>query len=434
MIDKIMNASLEMFDSSEIYHTATDDSMVVYGNGELKAISSNRISGVMMRVVKAGKLGIASATTLEDPGELLKRAADSARHGEKVPYSFSAAKKFPDVDVYSPQVGQYTTEKVIQMCEQAKKDVLAELPDISVNIKVEKETKHIQVATSQSTRAEQKSTGFTFIVSAPIKGAGTSIYKYKIEKKPFEYPADVVEEFVKFYRWTENTKTPKTAKMPVIWSPQAMDMFGLSLCAGLSGEEFVKKTSPVMDKVDKQIMSDKITLLEDPHSPRVGARGFDDEGVPTERRALVEKGVLKSVLLDLRTGAMLGARSSGNGFKKALFGGGVNMMPNPWPGNLWFEPGPSSLEEMIASLDRGILLTSGMGFHSGNYSQGNISVQAIGYLIEKGKVTGRLDSTMLSTNIYADFMDIRAISKEMQPADLGYYPYVLVDSMQVVGK
>jgi len=81
MIDEVLNASMELFDSSEIYHKEKADTSVRYGNWDLRNISSNRVSGVMMRVKKQGKLGIASATTLDDPKTLLEAARDSAKHG-----------------------------------------------------------------------------------------------------------------------------------------------------------------------------------------------------------------------------------------------------------------------------------------------------------------------------------------------------------------
>lgn len=434
MTERLIEASIELFDDSEVYYKENKDAKVMYANGDFKIISSNHTSGVMMRVKKGSRLGTASATTPDNPKGILEEAGESAKHGETIPYSFSLATDFPKVDPYSKDTADYPTERMIELCSKAKDEVLKLFPDIAVNVTVEKEENLIRIATASGTRAEHKDTGLTFVLSAPIKGAGLPIYRYKVEIAPFEYPQDVVSEFTKFYAWTRESKTPKTGRMPVIWAPQAMDMFALALCAGMSGEEFYKKTSPLMEKFDKKILSEKLTLWDDPHTLRPGARAFDDEGIPTEKRELLKQGVLKGVLLDLRTASKLGARSTGNGFKRALFAGSYNMMPNPWPANLCLEPGESSLDEMIASLDEGILLMGGMGFHSGNYSQGQIAVQAVGYMIEKGKVTGRLDSTMLSTNIYEDFLNVRSLSKEVEPVNMGYFPYILVDSMQVVGK
>ncbi|MBD3285233.1 hypothetical protein GF359_02405, partial [candidate division WOR-3 bacterium] len=433
MMEKVLNASLEMFDESEIYHKDHVQTVVAYGNGDLKTIDSKRISGVMMRVKKAGKLGTASATNLDTPDAILEEARVSAENGSKVPYVFSSAKELPKVDVYEKDTDNYPTEKMIEMCERAKKDVLNEFPDISVNLSMQKARDNLNIATSGGTRADHKETVLAFVVAAPLKGAGTSIYRFEADYKPFEYPSDKVEEFITRYRWTEKRVTPPSKRMPVLWDPVSLDMFVLSFCSGISGNALLNETSPVLDKHDKKVFSDKITLLEDPHTPRLGARAFDDEGVPTEKRKLVEKGILKSYLLDLRTGAKLKARSSGNGFKKALFGSGVTAMPNPWPACPVIEPGTSAFAEMLASIDEGIWLTGGIGFHSSNFTQGDISIQARGYMIKKGKVSGWLDGTMVSGNIYKDFLNVRSISSEVEPSNQGYFPYVLVDSMQVVG-
>jgi len=434
MMDKVLAASLEMFDDSEIYHHEQTSTKVVYGNGDLRSISSGRTSGVMMRVRSKGRLGIASATTLDDPASLLTEAAESAKYGEELPYGFSSVTDFPTVKTYSEETAGYPTAEMLKMCEQAAKEAAEQLPGVSLNLTMSSEAGHLRIATSGGTRAEHRDTALTFSISAPIKGAGTSVHRFVSEIAPFEYPSEVVREFIRRYRWTEHKLTPATKRMPVIWAPDALDMFALSLCTALSGEELLRKTSPLMDKHGERILSEKLTVIDDPHSPRVGARGFDDEGMPTQKRALVENGVLKSYLLDLRTGAKLGARSSGNGFKRALFRGGINAMPNPWPANLWLEPGTSSLEEMIASLDEGILLTGGMGFHSSNYAQGHIAVQAVGFAVKRGEIAGRLERTMVSGNIYEDFGKVRAISSEIERGYLGFYPYVLLDSMQVVGR
>lgn len=434
MTEKVINASLELFDDSEVYYKENSNTSVNYGNGELRTIASNRISGVMMRVKKDSKLGTASATTLDEPENILREASESAKYGDQIPFSFSQAKEFVKIENHSPETASYPTEKMIDMCEEAKEIVLSKLPDISLNVSVSRDEERLIIATSSGTRAEHNETNLSFGIFAPIKGAGSNIYVTKSEITPFDCPKDVIERFIRFYKWTEKKVTPKTGRMPVIWTPQSIYMFILSLSSGISGEELFKKTSPLLDKFEQKIFSDKLTIFDDPHTSRPGARAFDDEGIPTEKRALVEKGVLKSFLLDLRTASKLGARSTGNGFKRALFGGGTNMMPTPWPANLSFEQGDSSMDEMIASLDQGIILSGGLGFHSSNYDQGQIAIQAVGFMVEKGQVTGRLDNTMVSGNIYEDFKEVRGVSKEYDEGYAGYYPYVLVDSMQVIGK
>jgi len=434
MIKNLMDASLEMFDESEIYYKRTNDTSIGYGNWDIRTISSNQLTGTMLRVKKDGRLGLSYATSLDAAKQLLDSAANSAKYGEKIPYSFSHATEFADIKPWNAEAAEYPTQKLIDICEYAKEQVKAELPDISLNIGASKSEVELTIMTSHGTNAKHIATSIEFGISAPIKGAGISVYRSKESINPFEYPEQEVAEFIRRYKWTKTNVTPTTKKMPVLWTPDAMYMFALSLCAGMSGEELVKKTSPLLEKFEKKILDAKLTIMDDPHSLKIGARAFDDEGIPTEKRPLIENGILKSYLLDLRTGAKLGARSSGNGFKKALFGGGANSLPNPWPANLWIKPGTESYNDIIGKIDEGIILTGGLGFHSSNYTQGHISVQAVGFMVEKGQVVGRLENTMVAGNIYEDFLNINIISKELELGMGGYYPYILLDSMQVVGK
>lgn len=165
-------------------------------------------------------------------------------------------------------------------------------------------------------------------------------------------------------------------------------------------------------------------------------RPFDDEGIPCCRRAIVDRGVLNGYFLDQRTAAALGETSTGNAVKRELFDGGTETKPSPWPIRLSVSPGRIPYRNMIAEIEEGLLVYFGMGFHSGNYPQGQFAVQAVGFHIVNGSVVGRLDNTMISTNIYEDFKAIRGVSAERGPA-VGFLdvvaPYVLVDSMQVAG-
>jgi predicted Zn-dependent protease len=94
---------------------------------------------------------------------------------------------------------------------------------------------------------------------------------------------------------------------------------------------------------------------------------------------------------------------------------------------------------MMSDLDKGFLVTGGLGFHSGNDPQGAFFVQAIGFHIRSGRVVGRLDRTMVSGNVYKDLLDVAALSRDVRSTEamlLGNVraPYVLVESLQVAGQ
>jgi len=147
----------------------------------------------------------------------------------------------------------------------------------------------------------------------------------------------------------------------------------------------------------------------------------------------VRRGVVESYLLDLRSAAALERPPTGNGFKRRLFASGPQIAPNSWPGLLRVQPGRTPWREILATIDDGLLVTGGPGFHSANYAQGQFSVQALGYHVRGGRVVGRLERTMIAGNIYEDLRQVAAVSSEEIEADDAYVPYVLVDSVQVAG-
>jgi len=309
--------------------------------------------------------------------------------------------------------------------------------DLPFFITADTESEELVIETTGGADAHSRSNRLFLGFGAPIKGAGMSVFKVKGSVSPFTRVDELIAEFAEWYGWTEKTSTPTTGRLPVIFSPGASFLYLLPLWAGVEGDAIEKKTSPLSDRVGEQILSERLSVIDDPlASTDPGSRSFDDEGTPCQRRAIVEKGILKGSLLDLRTAAALGQASTGNAVKRELFGSGTETKPNPWPINLTVAPGSVPYREMIAGLEEGLLVYYGMGFHSGNYPQGKFSVQAVGFHIKDGVVVGRLDRTMVAGDIYKDFKHVRAVSSERgRPLSFlgGLTPYVLVDSLQVAG-
>jgi len=375
----------------------------------------------------------------EQPG-LIEGARQAARFGDEAGFSFAEEADYEGVENYDPQSAKLKSDDLVGICEMVKEKIGQARPDIPLFIVASALTCELVIETTHGAAGRDTSTRVTLGFGAPIKGAGIGVYRSTASVSPVDVDPELVDQFLEWYGWTAVKSTPKTGRLPVILTPDAAYLFLLPLAAGLSGDAIEKGTSPLIGRIGERILSERLTVIDDPLRDRdPGARPFDDEGVPCQRRVLVEEGILRDYVIDLRTGAALGRRSTGNGLKRELFGGGTETRPNPWPVNLTVEPGETPYRDMISSLDEGLLITGGMGFHSGNYPQGDFAVQAIGFHIKNGKVIGRLDRTMISANIYKDFKNVRSVSRErrmtytgMLPA--GLIPYILIDSLRVAGE
>lgn len=425
-------------DQAELHWVRERTLSVSYGNRELQEIVDDNLSSVALRVIDGGRMGSTCGVHPDEPG-LLDRGKRAAQYGEPARFSFAPGAPTPRVENHDPAVADLAAEDLIAICDRVRTETLRRRPDIAMAMQATATTTRRAIRTTAGVDAESASTQFELIFGAPIRGAGIGVWKGVLDSRLTDVPEAQIDEFDRWYGWTGTASTPRTGRMPVIISPDASFLYLLPLWAGLAGGAIERKTSPLVGKLGERILSPKLTLWDD--ALRAGfptSRPFDDEGVACQRRAIVEAGVLQGLFLDLRTGAALGLPSTGNGLKRELFAQGAEVQANPWAVAWTVSPGESSLDDMISQLDEGLLVTGGLGFHSGNYPQGAFSVQAIGFHIRSGRVVGRLDRTMVSGTIYSDFLHVEALSREAPNTDVMLVggvraPYVLVKSLQVAG-
>src|SRR5262249_14498404 len=139
----------------------------------------------------------------------------------------------------------------------------------------------------------------------------------------------------------------------------------------------------------------------------LASRPFDGEGLPTRRTVVVERGVLKSWLLDSYSARKLSLASTASAARSP---GGA---PGASPSNFWLEPGTSSLEEMIASTERGLLCTWLFG-HGFNPVTGDFSRGAAGLWIENGRIAFPVEELTIAGNLGEMLSQVDAVGREVE--------------------
>jgi PmbA protein len=144
----------------------------------------------------------------------------------------------------------------------------------------------------------------------------------------------------------------------------------------------------------------------------------------------VERGVLKSFYYDLKTAALFGVESTGNG-SRSLF-----TPPEPALTNLLIEPGETALADLIAGLDEGLIVDTLLGLGQGNIISGAFSNPlSLAFKIEKGRIVGRVKDVSIAGNVYDLMQNIAAVSRERQWVYSSLcLPYLLLPEMNVVSK
>ncbi|MGE5352671.1 MAG: TldD/PmbA family protein [Acidobacteriota bacterium] len=162
---------------------------------------------------------------------------------------------------------------------------------------------------------------------------------------------------------------------------RAGDRLLYMLAEPLSARAIQQKSSFLEGMLDKQIASDKLTVIDDPFvKGGFGSRIFDDEGIATKKRIIIEKGILRNYYVD------------------NYYGKKIGMEPNSGStSNILFEYGTKSLEDMIKDQKRAILVNGFIGGNS-NSTTGDFSLGIVGFLIENGQIVKPINEMNVSGN------------------------------------
>ena len=223
----------------------------------------------------------------------------------------------------------------------------------------------------------------------------------------------------------------RSGRMPVLFAPTGALVLGLPLMYGFNGKSVYTGISPMKGKIGQKLFDEKLTIVDDGTlDGRFNSAPYDDEGVPRQRTVLVENGVLKGFLYDLKTAAQTGAKSTGNGSR------GLLSQPRPSPTNLIFQADKTPLKEIIAGIDEGLLVEGVLGLGQGNVVSGAFSNPVmLAFKIEKGEIVGRVKDVSIAGNVYELLQNVEAVSQETQWVFTRLnLPSILLTDMNVVAK
>ena len=227
-----------------------------------------------------------------------------------------------------------------------------------------------------------------------------------------------------------------TGQYPVVFSPDAMSSLLQVYSSVFSSEAAQKGLSRLGDAEGQVIAAPIVTLVDDPfHPENPEPINFDAEGSPTHRKNIIEKGVLNTLLYNLKTAAVAGKKTTGNA-SKAGYDAAVGLRPF----TMYLENGDLSEEELLAKAGNGVMITSLGGLHAGaDPISGDFSLQSAGFMIRDGKKAEYVKSFTVAGNFYDLLKNIVGIADNCQlPMPFGMTtfgaPSVLVEGLSVAGK
>lgn len=219
---------------------------------------------------------------------------------------------------------------------------------------------------------------------------------------------------------------PPSGAYPVLFDERIASSIVGHVLSAINGAAIVRGTSWLHDKLGQQILPKGMSVIEDPARARIsGSRPFDGEGLPTQRRALIEDGVLMGWTLDLATARKLGLQSTGNAAR------GTGSPPSPATTNIDLTPGNVSRGDLLAKMGTGLLVTSLIG-STINPTTGDYSRGASGFWVEGGEIKYPVNECTIAGNLLQMLMTLQA-ANDAKAHHSTRVPSLLIEGLMLAG-
>ena len=366
--------------------------------------------------------------------ELVERAVAMARTVPEDPYCGIAdpseiTHEWPALDMLDPE--EPAAELLIERARAAEEAALA-VAGVTNSEGAEAGWGRSSIALAASNGFAGAYSGSSQGVSASvIAGSGTGMerdydFASAIFAADLRDPAEIGKSAGERAVKRLGAKKMPTCRCPVVFDPRVARGFISHLLGAISGPSIARGTSFLKDRLGERIFPEAITIIDDPHRHRgLRSKPFDGEGIANRRRALIDKGVLTTWLLDLRSARQLGLSTTGHAAR------GTASPPSPSATNVWIEPGAMSPKALIADIASGFYVTEmmGMGVNgvTGDYSRG-----AAGFWIENGEIAFPVSEMTVAGNLKHIFARLQA-ADDLEFKAGADAPTLRVDDLTVAG-
>jgi PmbA protein len=219
-----------------------------------------------------------------------------------------------------------------------------------------------------------------------------------------------------------------TQQVPIVFDPQTAASLISHIAGAVCGGALYRRSSFLLDKLGEEIASPLVTIVDDGRMVRgLASRPFDAEGTATRRTVVVERGALRSYLLDGYAARKLGMQPTGSASRS------VGDVPGASSTNFHLLPGEHTPEQIVASVPRGLYVTglSGFGVNpvTGDYSRG-----ASGIWIENGELTHPVEEVTIAGNLLQMYRDVEMVGNDLVFRSSVAAPTVKIRQMTVAGR
>ena len=426
----------------ELYYQAGASTSVDTFQHSINEFTSSYSGGLCFRCIVNGKMGYASTENLsaQQAKSVVAKAVDNAINleAEEAVFLGEGGQEYEPMDDKSYALP--TTEELIAKVLDTTEKLYAADPMAVDGCQTQGiiETSEVAIYNSKGLDLHHSNKASGLIAVGVVSNGKemSNDYQIKLGKLDLIDTDELVKKAIGGAKEKLGGEVAPTGQYPVIFNTDAMCSL-LGVYSGIFNSESAQKgLSKLAGREGEVIAAPCVTLIDDPfHCDNPEPRNFDAEGSPTHKKAVIENGVLNTLLYNLKTAAVAGKKTTGNASK-----GSYDSPVGIRPFTMYLQGGSMTEDELLAKAGNGVYITSLGGLHAGaDAISGDFSLQSSGYMIENGVKTRYVKSFTVAGNFYELLKNIVALADNCRlPRAMGSTafgaPSVLVDGLSVAGK
>lgn len=421
LIDKIFQKGREKgLNDMEVYYSAGSSLTLKVFQKELDTYNLSESEGLSLRGVYKGKMGYSYTEKVDDTSidQLVRDVLENAViiDSDDEEFIFEGSKEYKKVDSFNPALSNVSEEKKIEFVKSLEEEAFKldkRIESVEVCVYGDGYGEIIMSNTKGLFLQDKSNIAYTYIVVVAKEGEDIKTgMAYRTGNDFTKFNArDIAKEAVDEALALLGAKSVKSGDYDVIIRNSAAADLLEAFTGIFSAEAVQKNLSLLKGKLNDKIASDKFTLIDDPYMEGgLASKSFDGEGVACKYKKVVDKGVLKTYFHNLKTAKKDGVETTGNASK-----GSYKSSLGISPSNFYVEKGERGLNEMIADINKGILITELQGLHSGlNTVSGDFSLAALGFLIENGKISRPVEQITVAGNYFEMLKNIEETGSDLK--------------------
>lgn len=433
-------AAAKGFSDCEIYYQKNKNFKVSIYKSDIDKYQNSYTEGLSFRGLINGKMGYSYSERIDENvvDSLVDNALQNADiiNQEEKEFIYEGGKEYPKVITYYDEINKLTSEWKIDTAKKIEKAIINYSDYIRQcqSCIVSDGESEIYIANTKGIELSEKSNFVTAYAVASADKDGQSKVAGDIwigfnpdNFNPESFGKAIAEKAIGYL----GSSSVKSGGYSVIIKNETFAELLAAFVGNFYAENVQKGFSLLKDKLNNKICSEFINIVDEPLLKNgYATTAFDSEGVVSKNKTIIENGILKTYLYNLKSAEKDGVKSTGNGFK-ASFKSPVSTSVT----NFYIKPLNDSYDNLINHMKNGIVITELSGLHSGTDSiSGDFSLAADGFLISDGNIIKPVEQITVAGNFYELLNNVIKIADDLKFLSNGIgSPSILVNRLDISG-